>query len=319
MNFKIGRDNLALTVFVPFDCKNNCKFCTSKESYKHRKASVDNVKYQMKRVFERYNYPIKDVVFTGGEPTEDIEVLKELIDIVPDRLEIYINTTFPKKNANDFIWLVNDCDKISGVNISRHCKSYEEDCKHFFDISEDNEIRKFIKPVRINCVLNDQNAEDIEAIIERWKGYGATLHFRQDYRFTNSDDLHNPYNEFSLKLIELGYEYNWHTQCNVCDTTAFAKDCNDVVFHKGLESSVVFFTCDVLEINDLIIMQDGSFQIDWMDSPMEIADQFEMHYKKVNPPTPISEDFVRSYFRVPGCGVTCGHSTTTNYCGGRGC
>lgn len=319
MNFKIGRDNLALTVFVPFDCKNNCKFCTSKESYKHRKASVDNVKFQMKRVFERYNYPIKDVVFTGGEPTEDIEVLKELIDIVPDRLDIYINTTFPKKNANDFIGLVNDCDKISGVNISRHCKSYEEDCKHFFDISEDNEIRKFIKPVRINCVLNDQNAEDIEAIIERWKGYGATLHFRQDYRFTNPKDLHNPYNEVSMKLIELEYEYNGHTQCNVCDTTTFSKGCNDVVFHKGLSGSAVFVTPDVLEINDLIIMQDGSFRIDWTDWTMEIVDQFEMHYKKLNPPTRIYEDFLSRSFGMSGCGVTCGHSTKTNYCGGRGC
>lgn len=318
MNFKIGRDNLALTVFVPFDCKNNCKFCTSKESYKHKRPTVDNVKYQMKRVFEKFDYPIKDVVFTGGEPTEDIEGLKAMIDIVPDRFNVYINTTFPKKNANEFIWLVNDCDKISGVNISRHFRSYEEDCKHFFDISEDNEIRKFVKPVRINCVLNDQNAEDIEAILERWKCYGATLHFRQDYRFTNSDDLHNPYNEFSMKLIELGCEYNWHTQCNVCDTTAFTRCCSDVVFHKGLESSAVWLSPDVLEINDLIIMQDGSFRIDWADWPMEIVDNFEMSYKKINPLSQIYENWLNHYIKTSGRGVTCG-SAITNYCGGGKC
>ena len=28
-----GRENLACTIFVPWDCSNNCPFCTSKEMY----------------------------------------------------------------------------------------------------------------------------------------------------------------------------------------------------------------------------------------------------------------------------------------------
>ena len=79
----IGRTNLALTVFVPYDCQNNCNFCTSKESYKTDKPSVENVKFQLNRFFEDFNYPIKDVVFTGGEPMSNITVLKDLVKIVP--------------------------------------------------------------------------------------------------------------------------------------------------------------------------------------------------------------------------------------------
>lgn len=33
MIFKTGRANLAYTIFVPFDCKNNCSFCTSLELF----------------------------------------------------------------------------------------------------------------------------------------------------------------------------------------------------------------------------------------------------------------------------------------------
>ena len=30
MEYVAGRNNLACTIFVPFDCDNNCPFCTSK-------------------------------------------------------------------------------------------------------------------------------------------------------------------------------------------------------------------------------------------------------------------------------------------------
>ena len=43
MNFTIGRDNLALTVFVPWDCGNNCFFCTSKQKYAAYKADLKNL------------------------------------------------------------------------------------------------------------------------------------------------------------------------------------------------------------------------------------------------------------------------------------
>ena len=66
MDVWFGRNNLALTVFVPFDCANNCRFCTSKALYSNSDTSVESVEYQMRRVLNEFRYPIRDIVFTGG-------------------------------------------------------------------------------------------------------------------------------------------------------------------------------------------------------------------------------------------------------------
>ena len=34
MEYVAGRNNLACTIFVPYDCDNNCPFCTSKWMYR---------------------------------------------------------------------------------------------------------------------------------------------------------------------------------------------------------------------------------------------------------------------------------------------
>ncbi len=262
MEFVFGRDNLALTVFVPFDCPNDCKFCTSKDYYRRLQPSIDGVKKQMKLIFKSYHFPIKDVVFTGGEPMADVAVLKELIEIVPSTYNIYINTTYINHNLTEFVNLVNGCDKIKGVNISRHCETYDADCATLCDIAEDSAIHLLNKPVRINCVLTNQ---DIEKVILRWSGKNVHLCFRKDYTKTKDDvDLHNPYNEISLKIRQLGFTFKAHSQCNVCDTTTFEKNNELVSYHKGKKTTSMLRK-DVMEINDLIIKQDGGFTYDWDD------------------------------------------------------
>lgn len=272
-----GRNNLALTVYVPYDCKNSCHFCSSKRSYKTHLPSISNVKYQMKRVFGKYNYPIKDVVFTGGEPMANIEVLRELIDLVPSGCNIYINTTFTNKNLLEFVHLVNSCDQIEGVNISRHLESYEEDRSFLCDIASDEKIELIHKSVRINCVVKDQ---DLSKVIERWKGTRAQLYFRKDYNIEqDAAGLHNPYSEVSKMLIDLGFSYKSHTQCNVCDTTVFERDGQIVAYHKGLKNSSIE-RGDSLEVNDLIIDQSGLFSYDWSTVNMQLLADMENQYER---------------------------------------
>ena len=172
MLFSFGRENLALTVFVPYDCRNKCPFCSSKETYRTHRPSMDNVKYQLKRVLTEFDYPIKDVVFTGGEPMADVDGLKELIDLVPLQYNIYINTTFTNRNIDEFVAFVNECSKIKGINIYRHSETYEQDCALLCDIATDDKIAMIQKPVRINCVVKNQN---ISKVIERWNGTGVHL------------------------------------------------------------------------------------------------------------------------------------------------
>ena len=306
MKFSIGRSNLALTIFVPFDCKNNCKFCTSKENYKINKPSVDNVRFQVKRFFKDFDYPITDVVFTGGEPMQSITVLKDLIKLIPSQYNIYINTTLINKNLNSFIDLVNKTEKIKGVNISRHGESYEDDKKVFCDIAEDEKIALFEKPIRINCVLQGQ---DIKKVIDRWDGKGFELSFRKDFRIEQNDvELHNPYDETALAIISLGYKFAKHTFCKVCDTTTFEKNGNIVSYHKGKQSSSIKNESG-LEINDFIIKQNGFLTYDWEADDIETIDAIEKQFRVL----------IRPLFPLPSYFNGCGMSQPIHYCGGSSC
>ena len=276
MLFSFGRENLALTVFVPYDCRNKCPFCSSKETYRTHRPSMDNVKYQLKRVLTEFDYPIKDVVFTGGEPMADVDGLKELIDLVPSQYNIYINTTFTNRNIDEFVAFINECSKIKGINISRHSETYEQDCALLCDIATDDKISTIQKPVRINCVVINQN---ILNVIERWNGTGVHLYFRKDFNIEqNFTELHNPYDELTMKLIADGFAFKSHTQCNVCDTIIFEKDGQIVAYHKGQKNSSIQ-TQEHLEINDLIIDQTGAFTFDWGKNDLRIISELEQKHK----------------------------------------
>lgn len=319
MRFLFGRDNLAVTVFVPWDCGNNCFFCTSKQKYAAYKADLKNVKWQLNRFLKEYDFPIKDVVFSGGEPMANVDALAELIELVPENKRIFVNTTFTKTGKNDFLNLIKK-GRIDGVNISRHHESYNKDCEWFCDIADDSEIEEIPCHVRINCVLKDQN---IAELVERWKGKNVVLNLRCDYRSMTKEKLHDPYDVEVMELLKMGYRFESHTQCGVCDTTVFAhKDDTmpTVMYHKGMRESSVL-SDDLLEINDFIIDQSGRLMYDWDHTDMELLEKILLPYRKLG----IMENIYRSnaivtkavdnmliYSGFRGCGGSGG-------CGGRGC
>lgn len=270
MDFVFGRDNLALTVFVPWDCNNNCEFCTSKESYRINEPSFKNVRYQIDRFFRYYDFPVKDVVFTGGEPMMNISMLAELIGLVPKDKRIFINTTFIRGTKGEFLDLI-DQGRISGVNISRHGETFEDDRKMMCDIADDEEILDINCETRINCVRKHQN---IKKLIDRWRDKSATINIREDYTIMIPEVLHNPYQYVPLSLLDLGYHFWKHTQCRVCDTTYFKPEYPElpiVMYHKGLKDSSIL-EGGVLEINDLIIDQTGALRYDWEKRDLEMME-----------------------------------------------
>ena len=319
MRFLFGRDNLSVTVFVPWDCGNNCFFCTSKQKYAAYKADLKNVKWQLNRFLKEYDFPVKDVVFSGGEPMANVDALAELIELVPENKRIFVNTTFTKTGKNDFLNLIKK-GRIDGVNISRHHELYKKDCEWFCDIADDSEIDEIPCHVRINCVLKDQN---IAELVERWKGKNVVLNLRCDYRSMTKEKLHDPYDVEVMELLKMGYRFESHTQCSVCDTTVFAhKDDTmpTVMYHKGMRASSVL-SDDLLEINDFIIDQSGRLMYDWDHTDMELLEKILLPYRKLG----IMENIYRSnaivtkavdnmliYSGFRGCGGSGG-------CGGRGC
>lgn len=278
MNFLFGRTNLALTIFVPYDCKNKCPFCISKERYRKVNPSVNNVLFQIERVFGRFNYPIRDVVITGGEPMANLNSLKKIIDLVPGNMSVFINTTLIKDGLDEFAAYVNSNAKIKGINISRHGETYMQDCKTMCDIAEDDEVCKIDKPVRINCVIGNQ---DLLAIARRWNRPNVEVSFRKDFTVKQTpEELHNPYDDTALKLINAGFKFLSHTQCNVCDTTRFEREGQVVQHHKGKKDTSIK-RGNTIEINDLIIFQDGRFSYDWEKCDLAVVEALESAYRKI--------------------------------------
>ena len=149
MRFVKGRDNLAVTVYVPYNCDNNCSFCTSKSEYKGAEKGESFVtELRLDEVRSSY---INEVVFTGGEPMMNLKKLRRLVNIVNNK-DVYINTTLINKNLDRFIAFVNETPCIKGVNISRHFSNFKEDAKLMKDIAADDYFEYFNKPIRINVV-----------------------------------------------------------------------------------------------------------------------------------------------------------------------
>ena len=262
--FVSGRKNLALTVMVPFDCPNNCPFCESKKEYAKNRPNLEAVLNTMKLFFEKNNtLDVPEVVITGGEPMANILALRKIINVIPSDKDIYINTTLIKKNFEAFVDLVNNHPQIKGINVSRHCTTYEEDCKTLHGIVPDEWLSKFEKSVRINCVIKDRKNSFFRGVISRWERTGVELSFREDFNTMTKEELHNPYSH-SLPYVATLPEYVGHTMCKVCDTTTFRSRQGMMVrYHKGIKNTLVYLGNDKWEINDIIIRQDGEIFADW--------------------------------------------------------
>lgn len=251
MLYQSGRSNLALTVFVPYDCKNNCPFCTSKEMYKNPCADMTEIINQIK-VLGNLNL-VRDIVFTGGEPFADLAKLEELLYAAKSTgKNVFINTTMP--NA-DFINYHKDL--IDGISVSRHIKVKTQEVldKELYRISP-------LIPVRINSVLYNITEKDAPAIkdfILRYSDF--QINFREDYRKTNVANLKNVIDNDFINLLvnECGLTYYYGGGCQVCNDDVFSYN---VHYHRGLEYNS-FTIGNTTVVNDLIIYPTGEVCYDW--------------------------------------------------------
>lgn len=275
--FTIGRKDFSLTVYVPWNCNNNCKFCTSKQEYELINCNFNKVVEQLKKV---RNSTISTIVFTGGEPLYNIKLLDKLISIV-DNKTIYINTTFPNTEKQEAIDFVNNTKCIQGINISRHYSSYEKDTKILKDIITDELIENINKNIRINMVMNNNNSyiQEIDKIIRRWekvnhnrcnknkKYIEMCINLRENYNFQDLADLHELSKNYLIKDLSNKYTYINHSMCNVCDTVQFGDIYLNnpffINYHRGTAITSCPIGDEILEINDLILFQDGFLAYDW--------------------------------------------------------
>lgn len=268
-NFKVGRNNFALTIFIPVDCDNNCPFCTSKKDYAEHRPDLFGIIKSL-RELNKHRARFKDVVITGGEPFKNLELLDTVLLLVNRYIEyecMYVNTTLPSKDPETdqkVINFINSSTCIDGISISRHLAF---DFPNVFTIDQ---IKHIAKNKRINCVLpcnintvNNASGTDnlIAEFADRWLSVeGARINFRADYRSITKNTLHSQ-NYVYFGMFDKLFGYEGSSNCNVCHTDFYGKDWR-VSLHRGLEITALKYA-NHTEVNDLIIKQDGEMCYDW--------------------------------------------------------
>lgn len=269
--YKTREGGATVTVFVPYDCRNNCPFCINKQEY------ADMTGFSLEKICQSIRRmdgitPRCDFVFTGGEPMSNLESLQIMLDCIPATHRIFINTTLPvfagqpQEEILDF--LGRNKDKITCVNISRHMQHYVEE-------SPDDLIGRLPVPARVNCVLwRNYPSEKLPAFVERWKGKGVSIQFRYDYTDTTPENLYREEDDKILHDLKHYFTYHGMDGCRMRNGYHFSYDGVEITYHKTLPYSTIVeegpdgVTYDILY--DVLIKQNGDIHSDWTGVMMDV-------------------------------------------------
>ena len=94
--YKTREGGATVTVFVPYDCQNNCPFCINKKEYADCSGfSLEKILASI-RVMDGIT-PRCDFVFTGGEPLADLNALQQMLDAIPATPRSISTPPFPPR------------------------------------------------------------------------------------------------------------------------------------------------------------------------------------------------------------------------------
>ena len=269
--YKTREGGATVTVFVPYDCGNNCPFCINKREY------ADCSTFSLEKIIDSIRTmdaitPYCDFVFTGGEPLADLESLQKMLDVIPTTHKIYINTTFPvqkRYSAEEMLaFTARNKDKITCMNISRHLVKYVEE-------SPDEVIGRIACRTRINCVLYKKYpANRLPEYVERFLPYNIPIQFRYDYTETTPDNLYEEENDQILQDLRKYFTYMGLDGCRMRNGFHFDYKGMEMTYHKTLPYSTIVetdengVTYDILY--DILIKQTGEIHSDWTGVVMDV-------------------------------------------------
>lgn len=275
MEYIVPKQGATVTIFAPYDCKNNCPFCVNKKDYKNNPSfDLDKV---VKDMIALHNItPACDFVITGGEPFADLDKLALILNTMKKlnhhsiyTHKVFINTTLPTQ-IGLVSFLQKYRDTITCLNVSRHTQPFTKNDMEIFEAG----VLDSILPVRVNTVLTSE-ADVIEykaAVYDKLKHYKCIKGFqiREDYTKVNCSNLFsisplmrsfaNKYN-IDVNMIE-DYIYNeyltkdsfrWNYQ--ITDRLSWHKT---LPYSKFIDNGRSF-----CRIGDVIITPQGTIMDDW--------------------------------------------------------
>ncbi len=271
--YKTREGGATVTVFVPYNCRNNCPFCINKEEYRNMTGfSADTICQSIARMDAIT--PYCDFVFTGGEPLADLASLQHMLDAIPATHKVYINTTLPVsefQTEDDIVaFTERNKHKITCINVSRHMQ-------HYVVESNDQLLRRLAVPFRINCVLyKNYPAHELVPYLERFRQIpGASIQFRFDYTETTPENLYEQDNDKILRDLKYVAQYTGLDGCRMRCGFHFDYQGMELTYHKTLPYSTIVekdsrtgVTYDILY--DILIKQNGDIHSDWDGTPLDV-------------------------------------------------
>ncbi|MBO4991682.1 MAG: 4Fe-4S cluster-binding domain-containing protein [Firmicutes bacterium] len=271
--YKTREGGATVTIFVPYDCKNNCPFCINKEEY------ADMTGFSLEKICDSIRRmdsitPNCDFVFTGGEPFADIEKLQIMLDQIPTTHRVFINTTLPVSETTTdediLAFAERNKHKITCINVSRHMQKYVVE-------SNDDLLARLPVPFRINCVLyKNYPAQNLVPYMERFLKIPATsIQFRFDYTETTPENLYDQDHDKILQDLKKVATYTGLDGCRMRCGFHFDYKGMELNYHKTLPYSTIVetdsedgVTYDILY--DILIKQNGDIHSDWTDVLLDV-------------------------------------------------
>lgn len=269
--YKTRAGGATVTIFVPYDCGNNCPFCINKKEYADMTGFSAEAICDSIRTMDAIT-PECDFVFTGGEPFADLQSLQVMLDAIPRTHKVYINTTLPLLNGvteEDILaFAQKNKDKITCINVSRHLVKYVKE-------SGDDLIARMPVPVRINCVLfRDYPKDRLVPYIERIRKLGRPIQFRFDYTDTTPDNLYDRDHDMIYQDLCRIARYTGLDGCRMRCGFHFDYQGLELTYHKTLPYSTMVetggdgVTYDILY--DILIKQTGEIHSDWTGVKLDV-------------------------------------------------
>lgn len=249
-----------VTIFAPYDCKNNCPFCVNKKEYKDNPTfDIDKVEDSM--MVMNVVTPNCDFVITGGEPLADLELFDRLVNLVRKmnaagaHHKLFVNTTLPVKEE-DISQLNSYIDVITGFNISRHIGKYtHENGRKLIDLLK--------IPVRINCVLySEKDIDGVQGFINEYADY--PIQFRENYAGIYPYNVYASSKVFEKFSKKFPYTIEGFTPKLKRDTFRWSIEIvPDIYYHRTACFSTVWTKDGHQIVNDVIIDPRGEILSDW--------------------------------------------------------
>jgi MoaA/NifB/PqqE/SkfB family radical SAM enzyme len=200
------------------DVNNVCNLhCTHCYWWLNRKEEEQDMSVEDWRRIIREKFNKQHIFVTtlvGGEPTLRPDILEVFCEMMPKRVCVVTNATFPLRRYDGLYFYWVSMDGTEAVHDSIRGKgSYAKSKKNIMDYiaGPDRNGKPAWKEIWISMTINSQNYATIEELVEEWRGKANKIGFQFHTPFVKGDALWLPYgekrNDVVDKLIALKKKY----------------------------------------------------------------------------------------------------------------